>query len=65
MIKDAGGEVVLRCPSRITMRILTTTGTAAVFPIDWHSVPGNGERPSTPVVSCAAPTGGAARHAVR
>lgn len=60
-IKDAGGELLLRRPSTITMRILTTTGTAAILPIDWHSVPSNGERPSTPAELCAAPTGGAAR----
>ena len=64
-IKDAGGEVVLRHPSRITMRSLTTTGTAGIFPIDWHSVPSNGDRPSAPVVSCVASTGGAARHTAR
>jgi len=43
-IKDAGGELLLRHPSTITMRILTTTGTAAIFPIDRHSVPRNRKR---------------------
>jgi anti-sigma B factor antagonist len=36
--KDSGGELLLRHPSRITMRILTTTGAAAIFPIDGHGV---------------------------
>lgn len=38
-IKDVGGKLLLRHPSTITMRILTTTGTADIFPIDRHSVP--------------------------
>jgi len=39
-IKDAGGELLLRHPSKITMQILTMTRTAGVFPIDRHCVRG-------------------------
>jgi len=46
-IKDAGGKLLLRHPSTITMRILTATGTADIFPIDRHSVPRNGKRDLT------------------
>lgn len=39
-IKDAGGELLLRHPSKITMQILTMTRTADVFPIDRHYLRG-------------------------
>jgi anti-sigma B factor antagonist len=37
-IKDAGGELLLRRPSRITLHVLTVTRTADTFQIDGHSV---------------------------